>query len=382
VAERTGRQWQYRAQAPGGSVPFTGQLSSPAYVLDARPQRARPVRGRTAAVTAGRSSPCVVLLSRSCDAELDAVEDLLGQVGVPFARINADELAGVDLLVDPGNGSVCLNGDWLMPTVTWSRHFSALAIEGSGGPVYDLFLRDSWQAVASQLSTLSGTSIQARRPGPLEQLLLAERHQIAVPRTIITTDAGEAKGALRSSRVVVKAVHQHFVEAVPGRLSGVFPAVMDRNGLTSLPRPGPPVMVQEYVEHDAELRVYYVDGQVYGFEVSKETPADLWLAADRVGVQCVDPPPAVVSATRLLASALSLRYGAFDFLIRTGAPVFLEVNPDGDWRWIETKTRTAQVTSAVAQMLCDLHRATPTGRGTNSFDLMAFLSATHCRWHG
>ncbi|MFB6894481.1 hypothetical protein ACFCX4_34870 [Kitasatospora sp. NPDC056327] len=34
--------------------------------------------------------------------------------------------------------------------------------------------------------------------------------------------------------------------------------------------------------------------------------------------------------------------------------MFLEVNPDGDWRRAERRTRTAPV--AVAAMLADLHR--------------------------
>ncbi len=54
---------------------------------------------------------------------------------------------------------------------------------------------------------------------------------------------------------------------------------------------------------------------------------------------------------------MSLRYGAFDFLLSAGTPVFLEVNPDGDWRWAERRTRTTPVTLAVAAMLAALHRA-------------------------
>jgi hypothetical protein len=255
------------------------------------------------------------------------------------------------------------------------------AIERAGSPARDLFLRDSWQAVADQLSAVYGTSIRPRHAGPLEQLMLAERHQIAVPRTVITTDPGQARSILQGSRVVVKALPGHFVEATPGRLTEVFPAVGRPPGPASGPRPGPPLIVQEFVEHDAELRVYYVAGQVHGFEVSKDTPADVWLAEDRVSVRSVDPPPRVVSATRLLAGAMQLSYGAFDFLLRAGVPVFLEVNPDGDWRWFEIKAGAAPVTLAVAQILCDQHRdllPASVGRDAGSFELLTFLSRTSC----
>jgi len=52
---------------------------------------------------------------------------------------------------------------------------------------------------------------------------------------------------------------------------------------------------------------------------------------------------------------------------RDTAPVFLEVIPDGDWRWAELKSRSMVVTLAAARMLADLHhearRALPPALG-------------------
>jgi len=325
--------------------------------------------------------PCVLLLSRSRDEELAAVTRLLGRVGVTVARVNADELADADLVVDPGRGAVRFDGTWLAPTVTWNRHFSPYAIEGAGSAARDLFRRESWQAVVAQLAALSCMSLGARRPGLLEQQELARWHGVATPRTVITTDPGLARQLLGTAQVVVKATDQHFVEATPGLLSGVFPAVVTGRQPLSASRPGIPVIVQEYVEHQAELRVYYVDGEVLGFEVGKQTPADLWLAADRVTVRQVPLPDPVSSATRSLAAGFKLRFGAYDFLVRDGAPVFLEVNPDGDWRWAEGKAGTRQVTTAVARMLRRLHREAcarglPAGCAPpGSLSLLRFLSA-------
>jgi hypothetical protein len=359
------------------------QLYTPGYVLDVRPRRPPPTKRQGQASTSP-PLPCVVLLSRSCDAELDAVGDLLDKVGVPTARINADELSATGLLIDPGRRAIRRNGRWIAPAVVWKRHFSARAIEGSASLAYDMFLRDSWRAVADQLAALSPAAIGMQNPGLLEQMLVAQGCQISVPRTVVTTDPAAAGDLLSDRpRLFVKALDQHFVEASPGRLSGVFPVEVNALELQPAPQPGPPVIVQEYIEHDAELRVYYIDGQVHGFEVGKEAAADPWLAADRMTVRHMEVPAAVVLATRLLAKGLSLRYGAFDFLLQGDMPVFLEVNPDGDWLWAELKAQTAPVTLAVAQMLCGLYRryrpslAAPGSRVADSFDLISFL--TPCR---
>ena len=180
--------------------------------------------------------------------------------------------------------------------------------------------------------------------------------------------------------MIVKALHQHFVEAAPGWLTGVFPVVVPRADLGHWSEPGPPVIVQEFVEHEAELRVYDVNGQLHGFEIIKEAPADPWLSGARVQARLVRLPPAVATAARVLASAFGLRYGAFDFLVRAGSPVFLEVNPDGDWRWAEIRSGSSPVTAAVARMLCDLHREQLPAAGSRggpdpgSFSLLAFLA--------
>jgi hypothetical protein len=360
------------------------------FVLDVRPDRAgsRPRRREMAPEPHSTAVPakppgCVTLLTRSCDAELDAVQELLSGVGIPTARIDADDLEDVDLLLDPAARAMCLDGRWLTPTVVWNRHFSDRAIRTTGDPVRDLALRDAWTCLAGQLGSLGAVSIPAADVGPLEQLRIAAQHGIAIPRTIVATDLRRAAAMLGTPRVVVKALHHHFLEAEPGRLTGLFPAVFRPADLAGQPPntgSAPPVTVQEYIEHDAELRVYHIDGQSHAFTVVKSTPAEPWLAPERVTARRANPPPAVFQAAETLAGALRLRFAAFDFLIRGDTPVFLEANADGDWRWIEVSTGQAPVTTAVAAMLGASHRSAARSAGVSAgdrkgFDVTAFLAA-------
>jgi hypothetical protein len=77
-----------------------------------------------------------------------------------------------------------------------------------------------------------------------------------------------------------------------------------------------------------------------------------------------------------------LDFGAFDFLVRAGAPVFLEVNPGGDWQWIEASAGVAAVTTAVTRMLRDRHLERPVpdsaapARATHRLDLLRFLAGS------
>jgi hypothetical protein len=379
-----GRGKASRRAGPDSAAAFFSQLYAPAYVADLRSGVAARPAGHKARWPPGHEpAPAVVLISRARDGESAAVANLLGGVGVRTVCVDADRLVEAEFLVDPARGAVRFDGRLFVPTVAWLRHFSPQAIHGGGGRVHDLFLRESWVTAAAEIIALAATGIRSPSHGALAQLGLAEGHGIAVPQTVLTTDPYQALGFLRGQKLVIKAAHRHFVEPTPGSLSWVFPAIVGRHEITPLRRPGPPVIVQEYVEHEAELRVYCVAGQIHGFQVVKNAPADIWLHSDRVLARNVELPPNVVRAAKVLAAAESLRYCAFDFLLRDGKPVFLEMDPVGDWRWFETKAGESSVTLAVARMLCDLHRANlPAAMSMSSrprrgtFDLLAFLTAS------
>lgn len=342
--------------------------------------RACRVTGPVAADGAG-PAPCVVLVSRAGDAELDTVASHLGKIGIGCLRLAADAAGSMRLLADPGTAVLLVGRYRVLPTVTWVRHFTGRAIQPRGSGVGDMFLRDSWQTLITQLSTVSRAFVPAPGPEPLVQLQVAARLGVSVPRTVAVSDLRLAKAAISAPQLVIKAMAGHFIEAAPGSLTGVHPVIVDRARLdTPWRRPAAPVLVQEFVPHDAELRVYYVRGEIYSFAITKSTPSDPWVDPRRMHVAVRPPPAAIRSATRRIARALHIEFAAFDFLMRGEEPVFLEANQDGDWRWLELRAGTTEVTMAVGRMLRDLHREhAPAAIGGGAghlagFDLVRFLA--------
>jgi glutathione synthase/RimK-type ligase-like ATP-grasp enzyme len=71
-----------------------------------------------------------------------------------------------------------------------------------------------------------------------------------------------------------------------------------------------------------------------------------------VAVEAIDLPQAVADGLRALMSRLGLAYGAIDLRRRSdGEHVFLEVNPAGQWLFVEERTGqpiTEQVAAALA----------------------------------
>ncbi len=329
-------------------------------------------------LTAGTGSdqvPAVLLVSRAADRELDLVARQLSAAGLPVERLDAETVGAARVVIDVDRSAVQVRGRWITPSVTWVRHFSARTIPPDWrGAAAQIFAGQSWQALAEQLGTVAGVHLASRGPGTLEQLAAARRCGVAVPRTVVTTDPAAASGLLTGTRLVIKAVHQHFVEATPGLLTGVFPEIIGADELAARVYGSgePPVLVQDYVEHDLEIRAYYVGGQIIAFAVGKAYPAQLWLHPEEVSAREIEPPAAVAAAVRALAASMSLEYGAFDFVSAGGVPVFLEVNVGGDWCWLEAKTGNAPVTGAVCSMLAELHYRTRESAG--QVDPVSFLA--------
>jgi len=332
------------------------------------PRRSGPRRNGPGA------EPGVLLVSRFGDVGLTRATRLAGKLGVATVRIDAEELSSLSVLADPAAGTLRVGSLLLRPAVTWIRHFSGRAVRADGPSAVTAFVQDSWRALISQLHQVSAYTIPSRQPGLLDQQALAGRLGIAVPRTIVVTGPREARELIRSPRVVIKSVAGHFARTPDGLLTGIFPEVVPREWLDAdRELPGAPMVVQEFIEHDTELRVYFVRGDVYAFEVSKNSPASPWTEPDSVHASAVRPPVAVRAATARIAAALHLDYGAFDFLMRRSAPVFLEVNVTGDWSWIEDLAGTGEVTAAVARMLRDLSMLAAPGK-RQRLDLLGFLA--------
>ena len=180
------------------------------------------------------------------------------------------------------------------------------------------------------------------------QLHYAAQAGLRIPRTIVTNDPKEAR---EFGGQVGQVVHK--------RLSG---AVGPGDPFTHLVEPGDldvadtAHLFQEWIDKDHEVRVTIVDDAVFAVRIDAHTDAAFvdWRADhDRLTYSVADVPPAVEVAMHVLMWRLRLRFTAFDFAVTpTGDWVFLEINPNGQWLWLQQHTGLP-IAAAVATALQD-----------------------------
>jgi hypothetical protein len=189
------------------------------------------------------------------------------------------------------------------------------------------------------------------------QLPAAHYAGLEIPETLVTSDPGEARAfvdRLGPDRVICKAfsaTESHWRET--RRVGAAEYQLLDRVQLA-------PVIFQELVPAEVDLRVTVVGEQVFAAAIHSQElpyPLDFRLFLDTGSGVPMRPtvlPDDVTEALLRLLKAAGLRYGAVD-MRRTpdGRHVFLEVNPAGQWRFVEEVTGQP-ITAAMARLLASL----------------------------
>jgi hypothetical protein len=186
------------------------------------------------------------------------------------------------------------------------------------------------------------------------QLKVARQLGLSIPRTCITNDPVRARSFVDS-------------EGERGTIYKAFSATERTWRETRLLKPEEvemldsvryaPVIFQEYVRAEVDLRVTVVGTRIFAAEIHSQStsyPVDFRMAMHEAEIRVHDLPAAVEEQLLRLMRALGLVYGAID-MRRTpdGRYVFLEINPAGQWLFIEQQTGQP-ISQAVADALTGL----------------------------
>ena len=173
--------------------------------------------------------------------------------------------------------------------------------------------------------------------GKLRQMLVAKRHFHVAPWHFFH---GELPEELKYERWVVKSMTQTPIgEGKVFLVKEIDPRALDL---------GYPWFVQERIEGEEEVTVVYVDGKTY----AANTPRSSFDGEDSRKTIFTNPhawPRCPLSskderAIKGFMTETGYRFGRFDFIRKGGELWFLELNPNGQWAWLDEKNEHGLVT--------------------------------------
>lgn len=250
-------------------------------------------------------------------------------------------------------------------TSVWYRRFRtperpAPMSEG----VYDFCLREARAAAIGSLLTL-----RARWMSPPEKTWAAEHkpYQLAtaasvglvIPETIVTNDPREVLAAYHrfAERMIAKPCRSGYVECGDQQLA-IFTSEVLESHLSKLASAKlSPAIYQRHIPKRCDVRATIVGGRIFVADIDSQSDS----AASVDWRRTTNPhlphshgrlPKNIEDRLKLLLDALGLAFGAVD-LIKTPDDeyVFLEVNPAGQWLWLDDLLQSGITNSVVDWLL-------------------------------
>lgn len=311
----------------------------------------------------------VLIISTLADAATDEVVQRLATLGVPHKRLNTEQYPfSSTLTFRPENGP---EKAWLVlddesmpaPSGIWYRRLRTPSKpDGMDDGVYAFCLQENRAALLGSILGLAGrwmshpTAVWQAEYKPF-QLTLAAKVGLQIPRTIVTNAATAIREAFSElGEMIVKPVRSGYLTH-EGQEFAIFTSRVLEEHLEELENAKwSPAIYQELIPKRFDLRVTIVGHKIYAAAIdSQSDPAAAldWRQTDnpRLPHHPVTLPEEISDKLLRMMASLRLTFGAVDMVLTPdGEYVFLEVNPNGQWLWIDDNLGYG-ISNAVAEWL-------------------------------
>ncbi len=310
----------------------------------------------------------LLLVTNRRDITMDYVVAELHRREQPFVRLNTELLpqAMCTMASHPRDAwSISLGG-----RVVRGEEVTAAYFRRPGAPVVSenvtdagerAYIEAEWSSFLKSLySRLDGrwlnspSKIFTAEDKPM-QLMMAHELGFNVPLATITNDISSVQSIAKAGQAIGKPLRQAV-------LAGELERVIFTSRLGSLDDEHAqaismtPFIVQTEIQKQYDVRVTVVGEQVFATAIwSQETPETEidWRQGSRPDLrhEKIALPGLVERQCVELVRRLGLRYGAIDLINdRSGKLWFLEINPNGQWAWIENLTGYPIASAIVDQL--------------------------------
>lgn len=191
------------------------------------------------------------------------------------------------------------------------------------------------------------------------QLSLATKIGFNIPHTLITNSPHEAKQFyLSSSEPYIYKPLRHSQIKRNEKTNIIFTSIVQEQAYSRFDNiKYAPTLLQINIKKDFELRVTVVGHLIFTLAIySQEHPeAQIdWRRAEfsQLKYEVFNLPEAIKKQCLSLVQALGLSFGAIDLIVTPeGDYVFLEINPNGQWAWLQQLCPDLEIREAIIQLL-------------------------------
>ncbi|MGA9840798.1 MAG: hypothetical protein WBQ25_00625 [Nitrososphaeraceae archaeon] len=321
----------------------------------------------------------VLILTRKIDPEVDLIGIKLLQRGIDYCRLNIEDIPreirirytiphDADSKMEISVRGGIINSSKI--PVVLLREFDLRSINFNDNDLSNTFSFQQWEdAYRSLRNNLKcewinnpGSTIQAS--DRLKQLSIAKAVGFNIPSTLITNDPITARNFYYAhhGNIVLKTIHHHSIE-IKKKIYYIYSHAAQKQDLSAFnDLVYAPCILQQRLDKKSDLRVTVIGKRVFAVELDSLSTVEGGHDINRcqmcnISKKAINLDNKTREKCIKLINSLGLKYGAIDFVIDKNADLFfLEVNPTGDWLWIE-ENADMQITDAMVDLIEGYYRA-------------------------
>lgn len=299
----------------------------------------------------------ILILSNKHDISVDYVIRLLSKANRSFIRLNTEDLVyGKASVILPGityrveNKGIYHDVSKEIRSVWFRRPgkpFEFTPRESRPSDSVVAFAENQWHAFIEGLRCLKDVfwindpDRNHTAENKICQLKLAEEIGLRIPKTCITNDKQEATGFLNEcgGRIVAKALYSPLIEE-PDKDFFIFTNIIESTeGVHEHEFSLAPTVFQELLTEKTDYRLTIVGNNCFPVKVIRESersvPNDWRIIKEGLKFQPCSLPSNIVEKCVKIVKKLGLVFGAIDLVQSANEFYFLEINPNGEWAWLQ-----------------------------------------------
>jgi glutathione synthase/RimK-type ligase-like ATP-grasp enzyme len=308
--------------------------------------------------------PEVLILSSKYDFSTDLVSLRLRDLGIPFLRLNREDLCDLRLTLDPVKPSLRVRGINVEAKVNenlksvWFRQPVFLRnTPHTALSVSNQLERSQWNAFMRALSVFDkavwmnfpqATYLAECKP---YQLLIASRCGFLIPSTLVSNDALAIKAA-NDSCMIVKSLDTVLLRDGQDCLF-TYSTISNSEDLTDENVAAAPVIAQKLLSGKTDIRVTVIGDTIFAVRIycnGTGIEGDWRVCSkDSLSYEDVVLSPAIEMSCKALVRNLGLTFAAIDLIETAEDTYIIEINPTGEWGWISNTERP--IDAAIASWL-------------------------------
>lgn len=302
----------------------------------------------------------IFIISDKHDVHADVVIDKIVQKGLEYFRFNLDveSLKETEINYDCSNWRIYQNSrsitDDEIEVVWFRRAFVELLLEEKDcKDVNFLVWKNEWNKILlgfylslSSKPTLCPLKASYAAENKFFQYNVAKSIGFNIPEFITSNIKSELQSFCdsKNNNVVLKLHHQDFYQ-VDNKYQGLYVNKISSIDLNEFnEKEENPITIQKYVSKKYEVRYTVVDSKHFCCRIDSQASTQTQIDWRRYDIPNtphlpIKPPNEIINKVNMMMRELNINYGAFDFIVDKNSKWhFLEVNPMGQWLWIEDLT--------------------------------------------